>query len=304
MNPSVSTSLRPEVVAAYRYCEAVTGTQARNFAYGIRLLPPAERRAMSAIYALARRVDDIGDGTTLDKDAKIERLGRTRELIGRVQDRGVELDDTDPVAVGVQDAAMCFPIPVAAFGELVDGVEMDVRGRSYETFDELTQYCRCVAGTIGRLSLGVFGCSDTTRGPELADTLGLALQLTNIMRDVAEDALDGRTYLPREELAKFGCESGFAEPLPDDADFSGLMAFQGRRAETLFQEGLRLLPLLDRRSAACVAAMAGIYHRLLGRIVRDPHAVLRGRVSLPAWEKAGVALSGLAGAGLAGARRN
>ncbi|WP_107409640.1 presqualene diphosphate synthase HpnD [Streptomyces gilvigriseus] len=284
----------PEVVAAYRYCEAVTGIQARNFAYGIKLLPPAQRRAMSAVYALARRVDDIGDGT-LDNDTKFARLGEVRTLIERVDERAVRPEDTDPVAVALQHAARRFPIPMEAFGELVDGVEMDVRGQEYETYEELKLYCRCVAGSIGRLSLGVFGCSDPKKGPELADTLGLALQLTNIMRDVREDALNGRTYLPREELEQFGCEAGFAGPLPAGADFNGLMSFQARRAQALFDEGLKLLPMLDWRSSACVSAMAGIYHRLLARIAADPRSVLRGRVSLPPWEKASVAVKGLTG---------
>jgi phytoene synthase len=290
----VPTTLPSEVVAAYRYCETITGMQARNFAYGIKLLRPVERRAMSAIYALARRVDDIGDGG-LRPDVKLRRLAATRAMVRKIEDGGIGLDETDPVALAVQDAAMRFPLPVAAFEELVDGVEMDVRGRVYTTFDELKEYCRCVAGSIGRLSLGVFGCTDTKRGPDLADTLGLALQLTNILRDVTEDAGNGRSYLPNEELEQYGCADGFAGPLPPGADFLGLMDFQVGRARALFDEGLQLLPLLDRRSAACVSAMAGIYHRLLARIAADPQAVLRGRVALPAWEKAAVAVAGLAG---------
>lgn len=173
---------------------------------------------------------------------------------------------------------------------------MDLKGAEYRTFEDLKVYCRCVAGSIGRLSLGVYGCEDPKLGAEYADTLGLALQLTNILRDLREDAVNGRTYLPTEDLVRFGCEQGFAlsEP-PVGADFTGLIAFEAERAQRAFEEGLRLLPMLDRRSRACTAAMAGIYHRLLGRIAADPGSVLRGRVSLPGWEKAYVALSGLAG---------
>ncbi|MFI2028656.1 presqualene diphosphate synthase HpnD [Streptomyces buecherae] len=287
------------VTAAYRYCEAVTGQQARNFAYGIRLLPPDKRRAMSALYAFSRRVDDIGDGA-LSASAKKERLEGTRELLRRIVDGAVEQDDTDPVAVALADAACRFPIPLGGLDELIDGVLMDVRGESYETWDELRVYCRCVAGAIGRLSLGVFGTVPGAPGAEhaaeYADTLGLALQLTNILRDVREDAANGRTYLPSDDLAKFGCSAGFhgATP-PAGADFTGLVHFEARRARALFAEGYRLLPLLDRRSGACVAAMAGIYRRLLERIARDPAAVLHGRVSLPGREKAYVAVRGLAG---------
>ncbi|MFD7444933.1 presqualene diphosphate synthase HpnD [Streptomyces sp. NPDC059909] len=293
------THMSAPVQAAYSYCEAVTGQQARNFAYGIRLLPTDKRQAMSALYAFSRRVDDIGDGA-LDGAAKRDRLEATRELLGRIRDDDVDEDDTDPVAVALADAARRFPIPLDGLDELIDGVLMDVRGETYETWDDLKLYCRCVAGAIGRLSLGVFGTLPGARGadraPEYADTLGLALQLTNILRDVREDAANGRTYLPADDLAKFGCSEGFHRMGPPaGADFTGLVHFEVRRARGLFAEGYRLLPMLDRRSGACVAAMAGIYRRLLDRIERDPEAVLRGRVSLPGREKAYVAVRGLSG---------
>ncbi|MER7664118.1 MULTISPECIES: presqualene diphosphate synthase HpnD [unclassified Streptomyces] len=293
------TDVSPPVLAAYSYCEAVTGQQARNFAYGIRLLPTDKRQAMSALYAFSRRVDDIGDGT-LAPEAKRDRLEVTRALLDRVRQGAIAEDDTDPVAVALADAAQRFPIPLDGLDELIDGVQMDVRGEAYETWDDLKVYCRCVAGAIGRLSLGVFGTQPgaraAERAPEYADTLGLALQLTNVLRDVREDAANGRTYLPADDLAKFGCSAGFHSATPPaGSDFAGLVHFEVRRARTLFAEGYRLLPMLDRRSGACVAAMAGIYRRLLGRIERDPEAVLRGRVSLPGREKAFVAVRGLSG---------
>ncbi|BFO17433.1 hypothetical protein SHKM778_38210 [Streptomyces sp. KM77-8] len=204
------------VLAAYSYCETVTGQQARNFAYGIRLLPTPKRRAMSALYAFSRRVDDIGDGP-LANDVKVTRLEDTRALLTRIRDGAVDEDDTDPVAVALAHAAEHFPIPLGGLDELIDGVQMDVRGETYETWDDLKVYCRCVAGAIGRLSLGVFGAEPGPRGErasEYADTLGLALQLTNILRDVREDAEGGRTYLPADDLAKFGCSAGFAGPTP------------------------------------------------------------------------------------------
>ncbi|MFB7511819.1 MULTISPECIES: presqualene diphosphate synthase HpnD [unclassified Streptomyces] len=287
------------VQAAYSYCEAVTGQQARNFAYGIRLLPADKRQAMSALYAFSRRVDDIGDGP-LAPEVKRERLEATRALLDRIRAGEVEEDDTDPVAVALADSARRFPIPLGGLDELIDGVLMDVRGATYETWDDLKVYCRCVAGAIGRLSLGVFGTQpgarDAHKAPEYADVLGLALQLTNILRDVREDAGNGRTYLPAQDLDKFGCQDGFGSAtMPVGSDFAGLVHFEVRRARALFAEGYRLLPMLDRRSGACVAAMAGIYRRLLDRIERDPEAVLRGRVSLPGREKAYVAVRGLSG---------
>ncbi|MGI5446407.1 presqualene diphosphate synthase HpnD [Streptomyces sp. CA-243310] len=297
--PTHASTPSAPVQAAYGYCEAVTGSQARNFAYGIRLLPNDKRQAMSALYAFSRRVDDIGDGT-LAPDVKFVRLEETRALLGRIRAEEIDEDDTDPVAVALAHAARRFPIPLGGLDELIDGVLMDVRGESYETWDDLKVYCRCVAGAIGRLSLGVFGTApgahDAERAGEYADTLGLALQLTNILRDVREDAGNGRTYLPAEDLAKFGCSEGFrSERMSAGADFAGLVHHEVRRARALFVEGYRLLPMLDRRSGACVAAMAGIYRRLLDRIEREPDAVLRGRVSLPTHEKAYVAVRGLSG---------
>ncbi|MBA0052288.1 squalene synthase HpnD [Streptomyces sp. AJS327] len=303
---SVSPS-SPPVVAAYRYCEVVTGQQARNFAYGIRLLPPAKRRAVSALYAFSRRVDDVGDGP-LPTEVKQRRLDENRVLLARLREGAIAEDDTDPVAVALHDATTRFPIPLDGLDELVDGVSMDVAGRRYGTWEELRDYCRCVAGAVGRLTLGVFGTPPGALGaehaPHYADTLGLALQLTNILRDIREDAEHDRTYLPAEDLEKFGFPGGIpCFPPPSgrfptgpgaDADFAGLVRFEARRARSLFTEGLRLLPMLDRRSGACVAAMAGIYQRLLGRVEADPEAVLRGRVSLSAPEKIYVAARGLA----------
>jgi 15-cis-phytoene synthase len=288
----------PPVAAAYDYCESVTGQQARNFAYGIRLLPGGKRRAMSALYAFSRRVDDIGDGP-LPQSAKVARLEQTRELLGRIRDGAIDQDDTDPVAVALADAARRYPVPMGGLDELIDGVLLDVRGTTYGSWEELEVYCRCVAGAIGRLSLGVFGTlpgvRDAVRASEYANTLGLALQLTNILRDLREDAEHGRTYLPAEDLEKFGCSTDFRSDVQPGSDFRGLVHHEVQRARALFTQGYRLLPLLDRRSGACVAAMAGIYQRLLERIAADPYAVLRERVSLPSRQKAYVAVRGLTG---------
>ncbi|GAA2218671.1 presqualene diphosphate synthase HpnD [Micromonospora olivasterospora] len=280
-----------DVDTAYRRCEQITRSRAANFAYGIRLLPQAKRRALSAIYATARRIDDIGDGT-LPPDEKLDRLERTRTALHLLPG-----DGRDPVFTALADAAARMPIPLAAFDELVDGCAADVAGRAYGTFDELHWYCRCVAGSIGRLSLGVFGAADPGRAGPLADALGVALQLTNILRDLVEDRADGRIYLPAEDLDRFGCTlridgTRFADP-PDR--LIALVRFQADRAARWYDTGLRLLPLLDRRSAACTAAMAGIYRRLLDRIAADPLAVTRSRVSLPVREKAWVAARALVG---------
>ena len=276
------------VEAAYGVCERITRTEARNFNYGIKLLPPPKRRAMCALYALARRIDDIGDGD-LPAAEKLAALAKVRKDVASL---GGLVDDTDAVLVAVADTCRRYPIPTAALEELIDGCELDVQGTDYETFDDLVGYCRRVAGTIGRLSLAVYGCRDLERAAPLADDLGVALQITNILRDVVEDHRDmGRVYLPAADRARFGVPADLDGP-PDD--LVALIAFEAGRAEEWYERGLRLLPMLDWRSRACTAAMAGIYRRLLLAIEKDPAAVLQRRLSLPAWQKAGVAVRALA----------
>ena len=274
---------------AYRRCEEITRREAKNFAYGIRLLRPPERRAMSAVYALARRIDDIGDGD-LPTDDKRAALERTREQLG---DLPAWADD--PVLVALADAEARYRLPLSAFGELIDGCRMDVDGTTYRTLAELVVYCRRVAGSVGRLSLAVFGCDDAAVAVPLADALGVALQLTNILRDVVEDRGMGRVYLPSEDAERVGCAVDLSGPAEDIAR---LVAFECPHARDYFHEGLQLLDHLDHRSRACVSAMAGIYSRLLGRIAREPVLVTRGRLSLPGREKAWVAARALCGAGV------
>jgi len=319
-----------DVHAAYRHCEEITWSQARNFAYGIRLLPPAKRQALAAVYAFARRIDDIGDGdmpgpaklaALADARASVTALSAQRHLPGETglpggnggppgqngQPPGGASGDL--VLVALADAADRFDIPLAAFGELIDGCEADVRGTTYRTFDELLHYCRCVAGSIGRLSLGVFGTADVATAAPLADALGVALQLTNILRDIREDYLGGRIYLPAEDFERFGCSLGSgalqagapghgpSQPGPDDGangdKLAALVEFEAERASAWYAKGLTLIPLLDWRSAASAGAMAGIYHRLLERIAATPRVVLERRMSLSAGEKAMVAARSL-----------
>jgi 15-cis-phytoene synthase len=282
--------MTPSVAAAYAACEAITKTEARNFHYGIRLLPQDKRAALSAVYALARRIDDIGDGDLPIADKRAALVGARKSL----GDLGAS---DDPVLVAVADASRRLPIPLEAFGELVDGVEMDVAGTRFETFDDLVGYCRNVAGSIGRLCLGVFGARDLSVAPGYADELGIALQQTNILRDIREDLTIGRVYLPTADLMRFGVDLklGSDGALVDDGGLTALVRFSADRARGWYDDGLRLIPLLDRRSAACASAMAGIYRRLLDRIAAQPSLVRDRRLSLSGWQKAGVAARALAG---------
>ncbi len=289
--------------AAYRRCEEITWSEARNFAYGIRLLPPPKRRALAALYAMARRIDDVGDGDW-PRDRKLAALSELHSAIEALE-TGRVADPDDPVLAAVGYAAADYPIPVAALHEIVEGCELDVRGESYATMDDTVRYCRLVAGSVGRLSLGVFGTTTPRRlrgdrsgseaprpAAELADDLGVALQLTNMLRDISEDHRMGRIYLPEQERERFGIAPGQWAP-PESV--AAMVQFVAGQAVVWFERGLVLLEHLDHRSRACTAAMAGIYRRLLARILAQPAAPLERRVSLPAWEKGLVAARSLSG---------
>jgi phytoene synthase len=269
---------------AYQWCEGITHREAKNFAYGIRLLREPERKAMSAVYALARRIDDIGDGTDTP-EGKLAGLQLVRKDIDSMDPK-----TNDPVLAAVADAQHRYHLPMECFGEIIDGCVMDVIGTSYETIDELVTYCRNVAGSVGRLSLAIFGTDQPSIAVPLADSLGVALQLTNILRDVVEDRSFGRVYLPTQDALRVGCAPDLSGPAPEIAR---LVAYECGRAEQWFAEGLQLLPLLNSRSRACVGTMSGIYRRLLVRIERNPLAVTQGRVSVPIFEKVSVAISSL-----------
>jgi phytoene synthase len=260
---------------AYEHCRRVARASGSSFYAGMRLLAPERRSALFAIYALARRIDDVADGP-LPAEEKLRQLDAVRADLGEIA------GSADPVLVAVADAARRYPIPLAAFGELVDGAEADVRGAEYRTFEELERYCICVAGSIGRLALGVFDCSDRVAGAALADDIGVGLQLGNILRDLSEDVPAGRVYLPREDLERFGCDVV-------DGRLEGpaglVVAFEAQRALERLARGLALVPLLDRRSAISVLAMTGAYRRLLERVAADPESALRRRPSLGRWDK-------------------
>jgi len=335
---------------AYRECESLTRAAAGNFYYGIRLLPGSKRRAMCAVYAFARRVDDIADGT-LEREEKLRRLETAAQSLGRL-----DPNDPDPVMAALADASTRFQLPADALQDLIEGVRMDVVGTSYADFKELEIYCRRVAGSIGRLCLAIFGVRSEPRADawiggvradagaavltgagadgaansggraskqasELADDLGVALQLANIARDLREDSERGRVYLPARDLVRYHLhderpldaqalvaltrEASRAEPSMvagfeggDVGQLYALMRFQCLRSRDWFHRGMELVAQLDRRSAACVLAMAGIYWRLLHHIEERPDLALAQRTRLRRWEKAWVAARALLGKGI------
>jgi len=254
------------VEQAYAEVQRVTRARAKNFAYGIMVLPREKRRAIAAIYAFAREVDDIADG-----EAPVEEKRAGLEALRAA------LDDPPPTAmhVALTDARARFGIPRNALSALVDGGLQDLDTTRYGSFDELRGYCEKVAGAVGVACVAVYGSDDVER----AETLGIALQLINIMRDVDEDRALGRVYLPQDELGRFGVTELAVSP-----EWRELMAFQAARARAHLDEGLRLLDSLDRRSALCVSTFAGLYRGQLDRMEANDFDVFSAscRLSMPA----------------------
>lgn len=265
---------------AERFNRDMAKREAGNFYWGFISLGYHERMAIYALYNFARQVDDEADsGGVANLPA---RLAVHRERI-TLAARGEYGDD--PILRVLAEAIERYEIPSSELQMLVDGVEMDFTRSRYETFAELRDYCTLVASVVGRMCVRIFGFSDP-EALQRADDLGLALQLTNIMRDVREDAVDmGRVYLPQDELQRFGIpESALAsdEILPGWPD---LVAHSVARARTYFTSGYEVLRYIPRRPAACVQTMAGIYEELLKKIERDPGLPLRERAALSKTEK-------------------
>lgn len=268
------------VAEAYAEAMRITRREARNFAWGIVLLPRPKREALSALYAFARRVDDIADSGLAAEERRV-RLEACRDALEALPFS----PGSDPVLVALADALVRYPIPKQALVDLVAGGLLDVERTRYETWDDLREYCRCVAGAVGLACTAVYGPRNPVAAAEHAVALGLALQQINIMRDVPEDWRLGRIYLPQDELERFGVsEDDIADAQQGDG-WRALMSHQAERAERLMADGLRLLPLLDRRSALCVRAFAGIYRGLLGQMRDRGWDVFSARPRLSPVEK-------------------
>ena len=263
------------VQEAYAEVGRITRREAKNFAYGIMVLPRAKRQAIAAIYAFARRVDDVADGELplQEKRAELEQLRAA-----------LKEDPADPVFVALRDARERFGIPREPLEALIDGGLQDTEQATYPDFAELRGYCEKVAGAVGLACVPVYGSDDT----EHAMTLGIALQLINIIRDVGEDRQLGRVYLPQDELAAFEVEE-----LAPSPQFRELMAFEAERARAHLAEGLRLLDSLDRRSALCVGTFAGLYRETLDRIEAGGFDVFGEKTRLSTPRKLAVVARGL-----------
>ncbi|MBV8245376.1 MAG: presqualene diphosphate synthase HpnD [Candidatus Eremiobacteraeota bacterium] len=275
---------QPGLRDAERFCREMARREAKNFYWGFISLGHDQRMAIYALYDFARQLDDDADGGR--PEALPERLDAHRARI-RACARG---DYGDPVMQVLAGAIKRYSIPESELQMLIDGCEMDVHHTRYATWDDLAEYCKRVASVVGRMCVRIFGFSDDA-ALERADELGLALQLTNILRDVCEDAQLGRIYLPQDELRAFGLSNAALMEGRPEAGWDAFVAFQTERARGLFARGYEVLRYIPRRPAACVGTMAGIYEVLLEKIAADPWLPLRGRASLSAAEKLRVMVS-------------
>jgi phytoene synthase len=277
---------RPQSVQeeAERFCLQMARREAKNFYWGFISLPHDQRMAIYALYGFARQVDDEVDSAPRP-DLIPERLAAQRERVRKC----VAGEADDPVMQVLVKAVQRYAIPESELQALIDGVERDCTHTRYETWSDLREYCRLVASVVGRMCVRIFGFTDE-QALLRADDLGLALQLTNILRDVREDAEMGRIYLPQEDLRRFGIgEAQMLAGNPGDG-WNALVKFEAQRARSLFKTGYEVLRYVPRRPAACVQTMAGIYERLLRKIERDPRLPLRERAALSKGEKLQVVL--------------
>jgi phytoene synthase len=264
---------------AERFCREMARREAKNFYWGFISLPHEQRMAIYALYDFARQVDDDVDGAP-QPDLIPKRLAAQRERVSSP----VHSAEADPVMYVLSRAVKRYDIPQSELQALIDGVELDCTVTRYATWPELREYCKLVASIVGRMCVRIFGFDDP-RALDRADDLGLALQMTNILRDVREDAGMGRVYLPQEDLQRFGVsEQDLLDGNPGEG-WEDLIGFQTKRTRELFESGYEVLQYIPRRSAACVQTMAGIYERILEKIERDPHLPLRERAALSNGEK-------------------
>ncbi len=272
---------------AYADCRNITRREAKNFYYAFVTLPPDKRKAIYAAYAFCRHCDDSVDDAA-SQEAKLSALAGLQANL----DAAYRGRPATPVFLALSDAADRYAIPQEYFSEIIRGVESDLVKTRYQDFDELREYCYRVASVVGLVCLQIFQYppQDGAAARECAVDLGLAMQLTNIIRDVREDWSMGRVYLPQDEMARFGyTEEHLGAGVHNEA-LVGLLRFQGQRARGYFRSGFRLLPYLSRRSRACPAALGAIYSRVLDRIEASGYDVLgEQRIALSGGEKARIA---------------
>lgn len=263
-----------------QFCQELTRREARNFYWGFVALPTDQRIAIYALYSFSRQLDDEVDGVASSPNGRVshDSEGFAARAINRIHNCYNGHSD-DPVISVLSHVVGRYGIPEDELEALVRGVEMDLENVRYETWDEVESYSRHVASSVGRMCTRIFGYSDP-QALVHADHLGIALQLTNILRDIREDYDAGRVYLPQEDLKRFGLRDedlskGYPSPGWED-----LIRFEIARGANYFESGLKVTRYIPRRAAVCVMTMAGIYQSILEQIERDPYMPLRERLSL------------------------
>jgi 15-cis-phytoene synthase len=283
---------------AYAVCRAIAKREAKNFYYSFIALPAPRRNAISAIYAFMRKADDLSD------DESVSREERRRRINAWLCDWHAAThggETADPVFVAVRDATRRFNIPLELLDELVAGTTMDLEQTAgevdtYATFEDLYRYCYLVASVVGLVCIRIFGYTDE-RAEKLAEETGIAFQLTNILRDVAEDAERKRVYLPLDALGEHGVSLDallhHAPGTPPSAKERALLAAIGQRAQQYYQSARSLLPLIDRESRPALWVLVKIYHGLLRRIRRADYDVFSRRIRVPGFQKLEILAVGL-----------
>jgi phytoene synthase len=278
-----------ELAASQAWCRRLARRQARNFYYGFVPLSTEQRDAMCAVYAFARHCDDLSDEDGPAAPARREAFEQWRRALQAALAGDCS---ASPLLPAFRHAVTRFRIPERYFFDLIEGVALDLDSPEYRTFDDLYRYCYLVASTIGLISLHIFGF-ESPDAPRYAEKLGIAFQLTNILRDLREDAERGRLYLPSEDLARFGVVRADIEAGRLDRA-RALLEFEGARAENYYREAAPLIQLVAARSRPSLWVLAAIYHGVLRRMEASGYDVFRRRVGLSRAEKTGILLRGLA----------
>lgn len=290
-----------QIEVAYSVCRGITRAAARNFYYAFLVLPKAKRQALSAVYAFMRRCDDIADDDSLPVVERRRQLSEWLEGVHRAQ-AGNPTDD--PVLLALTAAQRRFYIPDALLDQLAYGTAMDLeedvtfggspqeKALRYHTFEDLYLYCYRVASVVGLVCIRVFGYQNAVAEP-LAEKLGQAFQLTNIIRDVKEDAASGRIYLPEEDFARFGISPYELYSPPNPARFAPLLEMEANRAREFYRAADDLIPLIEEDSQPALWSLVAIYRKLLEKIASRNYDVFHGRISLSTGEKLAILGKGI-----------
>ena len=296
--PTPFVPTESQLAVAYSVCRSIARSAAKNFYYAFLVLPQPKRQALCAVYAFMRRCDDLADDSTL---ALYERRQKLAEWLDALHRAAAGFPTDDPVLLGLTDTQRRYNIPLELLDQLAYGTETDVDEEDqilseaaapiltvrYKTFNDLRLYCYRVASVVGLVCIRIFGYRDKAAEP-LAERVGLAFQLTNIIRDVKEDAAMGRVYLPEEDLAKFGISAGELGPAANAARLRPLLEMEAGRARELYKAADELIPLIDEDSQPGLWVLVTIYERLLEKIASRQYDVFSAKISLTRREKLAV----------------